>query len=60
VAAVATKNGMVIISIFTYDNADQSWTSDDEGDVTIAKLARAIVNTWSPQGLTAWPAAKTK
>ena len=55
VAAVSTKNGMVLISIFTYDNADHSWTSDDEGDMTIARLAKAIVNAWSPQGLANWP-----
>jgi beta-lactamase class A len=60
VAAVATRNGMVIISIFTHENLDHSWTSDDEGDMTIAKLARAIIGAWSPQGLTAWPAAKMK
>jgi beta-lactamase class A len=55
VAAVSTKNGMVILSIFTYDNTDHSWTPDDEGDLTIAKLARAIVAAWSPQGLADWP-----
>lgn len=56
VAAVSTKSGMIVISIFTYDNKDQTWTVDDEGDTTIAKLARAIVNTWSPVGLAPWPA----
>ena len=55
VAAVSTKNGMVLISIFTYENADHSWTADDEGDRTIARLAKAIVNAWSPQGLADWP-----
>jgi len=55
VAAISSKNGMIVLSIFTYDNADQGWTPDDEGDMTIAKLARAIVQTWSPQGLAAWP-----
>jgi beta-lactamase class A len=56
VAAVSTRHGIVLISIYTYDNADQSWTSDDEGDLTIARLARAIVNAWSPAGLAPWPA----
>ncbi len=60
VAAVSTKSGMIIISIFTYDNKDQSWTVDDEGDVTMAKLARAIVKGWSPQGLAPWPAVPAK
>jgi beta-lactamase class A len=53
VAAIATKNGTVIISIFTHDNVDHSWSADDEGDVTIAKLAKAIVEAWAPQGLDA-------
>ncbi len=57
VAVVSTKNGMVVLSIYTYENADQSWTADDEGDLTMAKLARAIVAAWSPLGLAAWPAS---
>jgi beta-lactamase class A len=57
VAMISTKAGMVVVSIYTYENADQSWTPDDEGDLTVAKLARAIVAAWSPLGLAAWPAA---
>jgi beta-lactamase class A len=57
VAAISTKNGMVIISAFTYNNKDRSWGSDHEAELTIAKLARAIVQSWSPEGLAAWPAA---
>ena len=55
VAAISTSNGIVVISIFTYDNADQTWTVDNEAELTIAKLARAIVHAWSPDGLAAWP-----
>jgi beta-lactamase class A len=51
VGLVASKNGLIVISAFTYDNADHSYSSDDEGDVTIAKLSRAIVEAWSPAGL---------
>ena len=51
VALVAGKTGPMVISIFTYDNLDQSWTVDNEGEVTIAKLAKAIVDAWSPAGL---------
>jgi beta-lactamase class A len=51
VDAVATKNGLVILSIFTWDNKDQSWTDDNEAYITTAKIAKAIVNTWSPEGL---------
>lgn len=51
VDAIATKNGLIILSIFTWDNADKSWTDDTEAYLTTAKLAKAIVDTWSPQGL---------
>ncbi len=51
VAVVAGKSGPMIISIFTYDNADHSWTADNEAEMTISKLAKEIVNTWSPAGL---------
>jgi len=53
VALVASKQGLLVISAFTYSNADHSYSSDDEGDVTIAKLAKAIVQAWSPSGLDA-------
>ena len=55
VAAISTSNGMVLLSIFTYDNADQSWTVDNEAELTIARLARAIIQAWSPTGLAPWP-----
>jgi beta-lactamase class A len=55
VAAISTKNGMVIISAFTFNNKDHSWGAEQEGELTIAKLARAIIQSWSPEGLAAWP-----
>ncbi len=51
VAIVAGKSGPIVLSIFTWDNADHGWTVDNEGEVTIAKLAKEIVSAWSPQGL---------
>jgi beta-lactamase class A len=51
VAIVAGKTGPIVLSIFTYENADTSWTAENEGEVTIAKLARAIVEAWSPAGI---------
>jgi beta-lactamase class A len=51
VGLIASKNGLIVISAFTYQNADHSYSSDDEGDVTIAKLSKAIVEAWSPNGL---------
>ena len=53
VAALATPEGTIVLSIFTHDNRDQSWSVDDEGDRTIARIARIIVNAWSPKGLDA-------
>jgi beta-lactamase class A len=60
VAAISTKNGMVVISAFTFNNKDHSWGTDQEGELTIAKLARAIVQKWSPEGLAAWPKTADK
>lgn len=51
VAIVTGKTGPMALAIFTYENADQSWTVDNEGEMTIAKLAKAIVTEWSPEGL---------
>jgi beta-lactamase class A len=51
VAIVAGKNGPMVISIFTYDNQDKGWTADNEGELTIGRIAKAIVDTWSPEGL---------
>lgn len=51
VAIVATKSGPVVISAFTYENADKTWTVDNEGEMTVAKLAKAIVAAWAPGGL---------
>jgi beta-lactamase class A len=51
VAIVAGKSGPMVLSIFTYDNTDHGWTVDNEGEVTIAKLAKVIVGQWSPEGL---------
>jgi beta-lactamase class A len=60
VAAISTKNGMVIISVFTFNNKDHSWGAEQEGELTIAKVARAIVQSWSPEGLAAWTGASGK
>jgi beta-lactamase class A len=60
VAAVSTKNGMVVISVFTFNNKDHSWGAEQEGELTIAKLAREIIQSWSPEGLAAWPGPSGK
>ena len=51
VAILTGKTGPMVFSIFTYENADQSWTVDNEGEVTIGRLAKKIVESWSPAGL---------
>ena len=51
VAIVAGKTGPIVLSIFTYGNTDHGWTVDNEGEVTIAKLAKLIVEAWSPSGI---------
>jgi beta-lactamase class A len=51
VALVYTKRGPVIISIFTYDNADKSWTPENKSEILIGRMAKAIVDAWSPDGL---------
>ena len=53
VAIVAGKSGPIVMAIYTYENADHSWTVDNEGEKTIAKVAKAIVDAWSPEGLDA-------
>jgi len=53
VALFATKNGPVVIAAFTWENADQRWTGDNEAEQTLGKLAQAIVLRWSPDGLDA-------
>ena len=51
VAIVAGKTGPMVLSVFTYDNGDTGWTADNEGELTIAKMAKAIVEAWSPGGI---------
>ena len=51
VAIVAGKTGPMVLSIFTYENEDKSWTADNEAEMMIARLAKEIVEAWSPAGL---------
>ena len=53
VGLVSTKQGAVILSLCTYNNVDQSWSEDNQGEITIARLSKAIIDAWSPQGLDA-------
>lgn len=51
VALVYTRSGPVILSIFTYDNPDHSWGTNNQAEILVGKLAQAIVQGWSPAGL---------
>lgn len=51
VALVYTSAGPLVISIFVYDNKDQSWTSDNQAQTLIGRLAKTIVEAWAPRGL---------
>ncbi|HXA55915.1 MAG TPA: serine hydrolase [Candidatus Acidoferrum sp.] len=53
VALVYTQRGPVIISIFTYDNRDKSWTPENKAEILIGRMAQTIVKQWSPEGLAA-------
>ncbi len=48
VGAIFTTHGAIIISAFTHDNADTSWTADNHAELLIAKLAQAVVSAWTP------------
>lgn len=51
VGIVYTKDGPIVISAFTFDNEDQSWTPENEGELLIAHMAKTIVSGWAPHGL---------
>jgi beta-lactamase class A len=51
VGIVYTKNGPLVISAFTYENADTSWTPENAGELLIARMAKTIVDGWAPDGL---------
>jgi beta-lactamase class A len=53
VAIISTKSGPVVIAAFTWQNADQRWTGDNEAEQTLGKLAKAVIDRWSPRGLDA-------
>ena len=51
VALISTKNGPVVIAAFTWENADQRWTGDNDAEKTLASVGEAVVKSWSPDGL---------
>jgi beta-lactamase class A len=53
VALISSKGGPIVIAAFTWENADQRWTGDNEAEQTLGKLGKAVVDRWSPGGLDA-------
>jgi beta-lactamase class A len=51
VALVEAQSGPIVIAAFTWDNADQRYSPDNEAAILIGRLAEAIVREWSPAGL---------
>ena len=48
VALIETNAGPIVISVFTWDNKDNSWTVDNTAELLIAHMARTIVDAWAP------------
>ncbi len=48
VGIVYAKQGPIIISAFTYDNADHGWSVDNTAEILVAKIAKAVVDAWAP------------
>lgn len=46
VGIVYAKNGPIVISAFTYDNKDHSWSPDNSAQLLIGRLAEMIVDAW--------------
>ncbi|HSJ99954.1 MAG TPA: serine hydrolase [Kofleriaceae bacterium] len=51
VALVAARSGPIVIAAFTWDNADQRYSPENEAAILIGRLAEAIVREWSPDGV---------
>lgn len=51
VGVVFTRQGPLVISAFTYDNKDKSWTPENSAEILIGRMAKLIVDTWAPKGL---------
>jgi beta-lactamase class A len=51
VALILSRDGPIVIAAFTFDNADERWSADNEGELTLAKLGEAVVERWAPDRL---------
>jgi len=48
VALIESNAGSFVISIFTWDNKDNSWSVDNTAELLIAHMAKTIVEAWAP------------
>jgi beta-lactamase class A len=48
VALIESNAGPIVISVFTWDNKDNSWTVDNTAELLIGRMAKAIVEAWAP------------
>jgi beta-lactamase class A len=48
VGAVYTPKGVIVLSIFTHDNQNTSWTADNPALLVIARIAKTVVDQWMP------------
>jgi beta-lactamase class A len=48
VGAIYTPKGVIILSIYTHDNENTSWTADNPAYILIAKIAKTVVDHWAP------------
>jgi beta-lactamase class A len=46
VDAIATRNGLLFLSVLTWDNRDQSWQDDNEAYLTAARIGKAVTEAW--------------
>ncbi len=51
VALIYAASGPIIVSTFTWDNEDTSWTAENKAEILIGRIAQTIVSAWSPAGL---------
>jgi beta-lactamase class A len=46
VAIIYSKSGPILISAYTFENKDHRWTAENEGELMIARMAKAIYDEW--------------
>lgn len=48
VAAITTPRGVIVLSVYTHDNQNTSWTADNPAYLLIAHIAKTVVDRWAP------------